>query len=101
MVGGQSTRQLEGFPDVAAMESFKNTWDDEWRGHLAAKALEVLKARTPPLQVQVFYLHVIKGQSSAAVARALEIQRAQVYLIKFRLLPRFRRIIRRLEAELG
>jgi hypothetical protein len=57
---------------------------------------QVAKAR----HFQAFYLHVIKRQSASQVAKALGTNVGQVYLVKCRLLPVFKRIVKRLEGRL-
>jgi RNA polymerase sigma-70 factor (ECF subfamily) len=84
----------------AGNEDLDVVWEEEWRQHVTEAALERLKATANPKHFQAFYLHVIKGQSGAQVARALDIHLAQVYIIKHRLLPAFRKVVSVLEAEL-
>lgn len=74
-------------------------WDREWRENALEIALHRLRKQAKARHFQAFYLHVIKHQSPGQVAQALGISIAQVYLVKCRLLPVFKRIVRNLEHE--
>ena len=74
-------------------------WEVEWKRTVLELALEQLKTRVQPRHFQVFYLHVIKGQSTGAVAQALGVSQGHVYLVKCRLLPVFKRLVKELEAR--
>ena len=69
-------------------------WDVEWEEAVLDLALRRLKAKVKARHFQMFYLHVIKQQSARVVASALGTSSAQVHLMKYRLLPRFKRIVR-------
>jgi RNA polymerase sigma factor (sigma-70 family) len=74
-------------------------WEAEWQEHALEVALERLKKLAKARHFQAFYLHVIKRQSPGQVARALGTNVAQVYLVKCRLLPVFKRIVRSLDRQ--
>ena len=69
-------------------------WDAEWENAVIARALDGLKLDVSERHFQIFYLHVIKQQSAEEVASALGVRRGTVYLVKFRLMPDFDRLVR-------
>jgi RNA polymerase sigma-70 factor (ECF subfamily) len=74
-------------------------WHTEWEKAALGIALERLKRRVKARHFQVFYLHVIKQQKPGEVAKALGVSAAQVYLVKCRLLPMFKRILKEIERR--
>jgi RNA polymerase sigma factor (sigma-70 family) len=87
-----TTPTEERVPDPAG-DALRAIWDAEWEQAVIGLALARLRRQEPLRHYQVFYLNVIKGQSPSEVARALGTSIPQVYLVKHRLLPRFRRIV--------
>jgi RNA polymerase sigma-70 factor (ECF subfamily) len=76
-------------------------WEEEWRRNLTDQAMECLKAEVSVEHFKIFYLSVIKGQSSAKVALALGTNMAKVYVVRHRLAPRFQKLVAALQKELG
>jgi RNA polymerase sigma factor (sigma-70 family) len=76
-------------------------WDSEWAAHLWRAALLRLKREVPPEHYEIFHLHVIKEQAASAVARALGVGVAQVYLVKHRLGRRVQAILAELRVAGG
>lgn len=95
---GTGTDPVERIPDASA-DALEGLWEREWQENALEIALARLKKRAAPRHFQAFYLHVVKGQPPAQVARALGSTVAQIYLVKCRLLPVFKRIIRSLERQ--
>jgi RNA polymerase sigma-70 factor (ECF subfamily) len=95
----RETATEERIPDSggAALEW---VWDTEWKEHLIATALERLKRKVKLKHFQIFFLHVIKGQSVRDVAQSLGVNVAQVYLVKHRLARQFQREIEQLRREM-
>ena len=95
----RDTATEERIPDTggAALES---VWDTEWKEHLVATALERLKRAVKLKHYQIFFLHVIKGQSVRDVAESLGVNVAQVYLVKHRLARQFKEEIDQLKREM-
>ncbi len=91
-----SLLSAESIPDPApgATEAL---WDAEWEKAALDIALEKMKQRERARHYQIFFLNVIRGQPPADVARALGTSVAQVYVVKCRLLPRLRRILKELD----
>ena len=94
------TPTVERVPDSQS-QTLDAVWDEEWRQNLSGLALDRLKSQISSKHFQVFYLHTIKQQPASIVAKALGINRAQVYLVKHRLTPQFRRIVADLQHTLG
>ena len=82
-------------------QSLDAVWEEEWRRTLTDQAMECLKAEVSVEHFKIFYLSVIKGQSSAKVALALGTNMAKVYVVRHRLAPRFKRLVAALQKELG
>jgi len=92
------TNPIERIPDASA-DALEGQWERDWQENALEIALARLKQRARPRHFQAFYLHVIKGQPPAELAGALGTTVAQVYLVKCRLLPVFKRIVRGLERQ--
>jgi RNA polymerase sigma-70 factor (ECF subfamily) len=96
----RDTATLERIPG-SEEAAFEVTWDAEWQTHLTDVAVERLKRKVSPKHYQVFFLHVIKGQSVRDVAHSLGVNVAQVYLVKHRLTRELKREVERLWGEMG
>lgn len=83
----------------ATEDGFDEVWEKEWKIALAEAGLTRLKQSIPADQFRIFYLHCYRDQPAEVVAKTLEVSRALVYLTKFRLLPKFERIVRQLRKE--
>lgn len=81
-------------------DRFTSIWNDEWETNVLEGALERLKGEITDKQFQMFFLHVLKQQSPREVAESLGVNVAQVYLVKHRVLPRFRRHVKTLQNDL-
>lgn len=92
------TPLIERIPDTR-QNAMEVAWEAEWRDNALELALDRLKRLTKARHFQAFYLHVVKQRPAGDVARALGIPLAQVYLVKCRLLPKLKRIIRTLERQ--
>jgi RNA polymerase sigma-70 factor (ECF subfamily) len=77
-------------PEVTVLDA---VWEEEWQKNLIEAALERLKSRVKTQHYQAFYLHIIKGQSVAQVAHAMNVSRANVYLIRHRLKKLFEKAV--------
>ena len=83
-------------PAGVALEAL---WDEEWARNLTDAALARVKQRVDAKQYQIFFLHVIKKQSVAEVARALGVNRGQIYLAKHRVGALLKKEIKKLEES--
>jgi RNA polymerase sigma-70 factor (ECF subfamily) len=85
-VGGEQdtrTATIERVPDPGTVD-LAAVWEEEWEAHLLQVALARVKRQAHPQHYQIYHLHVILGQSTREVARALNVSTAQVYLAKHR-----------------
>jgi RNA polymerase sigma factor (sigma-70 family) len=94
---GTSTALRVPDPAGAAMAAF---WDAEWQKNLMEAAIQRVKQVASPRQYEIFHLHVVKKLPVARVARALNVNAAQVYLAKHRIAAMVKREVRRLEREM-
>lgn len=76
-------------------------WEEEWQRNLIEAALERLKPQVNVKQYQVFYLHVIKGQSVKEVARGMNVRAAYVHLTRHRIEKLFKRAVAQVEKGEG
>lgn len=89
---------LEELPDPSA--DFAKQWDDEWRQNIITMAMDRVRRQVKPKQFQMFDLFVTQHLPMSQVTRVLNVNRAQVYMAKFRIAPLFRDEILKLEKEL-
>jgi RNA polymerase sigma-70 factor (ECF subfamily) len=88
--GNESQFEQVANPGVAVLDA---VWEEEWQKNLVEAALERLKTRVKMQHYQIFYLHVIKNQSVAQVARAMNVSPATVYVIRHRLKKLFEKAV--------
>ena len=93
------TSTVERVPDPRSLD-LQQVWDEEWRNNVVELALEKLKGQVSTKHFQIFYLHVIKQQSTTKVAKALGVSTGQIYLAKHRLKSAFKKALTKLEREL-
>ncbi len=91
-------------PDVAELpdpagEATELAWEEVWQANLLKAAMEIIKPRVRAEHYQIFDLNVIKQWPAGNVARALGINVALVYLVKYRISALLKREVRRLEKK--
>jgi RNA polymerase sigma-70 factor (ECF subfamily) len=84
-------------PNIRTPDSI---WEEIWRRQVLEVALENLRERVDTRHFQAFELHIAQGLSPGTVARQLELSRAHVYLIHFRLKKLLKAEVARLKARL-
>lgn len=94
----ETAGQQESGPDPIGND-FDELWDAEWRTHLAESVLAHVKAKANPIHYQAFELLTVQGWSALETGRALNLNLAQVYLIRSRLRKMIRDELVRLEEE--
>lgn len=93
------TATVERVPDATAGAQQDAAWDDEWERNLVDAALERVKLRVKPEHYQIFYLSAVKGLGTLEVARMLQVNVGQVYLVRHRLAKEVKREVGRLKAQ--
>lgn len=86
------TPTVERVPDPGG--GFDRRWDEEWQ----ALAREEFKKRVDEKHYQIFDHHVFQGHAAGKVAKAFGVSQATVYVLRFRLMPVYRRVLGDLEA---
>jgi len=93
------TATVERVPDVAAGVQSDATWEEEWERNLVDAALERVKLRVKPEHYQIFHLSAVKGLGPLQVARMLQVNVGQVYLVRHRLAKEVKREVGRLKEQ--
>ena len=100
--GDHDTRQtptVERVPDPAGAAAFEEAWDQEWERNLVDAAMERVKLRVKPEHYQIFYLSAVKGLGTGEVARMLQVNIGQVYLVRHRIAKEVKREVERLRDK--
>lgn len=91
------TATVERVPDVAAAGQSDAAWEEAWERNLVDAALERVKLRVKPEHYQIFHLSAVKGLGPLQVARMLQVNVGQVYLVRHRLAKEVKREVARLK----
>lgn len=100
--GDRDSRQtptVERIADPASGVAQDAAWDDEWERNLVDAAMERVKLRVRPEHYQIFYLSAVKGLKTGEVARMLQVNIGQVYLVRHRLAKDVKREVERLKKK--
>jgi len=95
----QRTATVERVPDVSASAQQDAAWDEEWERNLVDAAMERVKLRVKAEHYQIFHLSAVKGLKTGEVARILQVNIGQVYLIRHRLAKEVKREVERLKEK--
>jgi RNA polymerase sigma-70 factor (ECF subfamily) len=95
----QRTPTVEHVPDAAGGAQQDAAWDEEWERNLVDAAMERVKLRVKAEHYQIFHLSAVKGLKTAEVARMLQVNLGQVYLIRHRLAKEVKREVERLKEK--
>jgi len=98
--GSTSTSTVERAPDLRQVD-LESLCDQEWLKRITQRALNDLQIEVKAEHFQIFHLLEIECKSIPEVAKLVDRNRAQIYLIKHRVGNVFRKILRRLETRLG
>ena len=85
-VGGDN-RDQDLLADSAESSAF---WEQEYRQHLMARALEIMQAEFEPKTWQACWQRIVEDRPAAEVARNLGLSEASVYVYTGRVLRRLR-----------
>jgi RNA polymerase sigma-70 factor (ECF subfamily) len=94
------TPTVERIPDPRGPE-IDALFEPGWREQLLKQAMSQLEVEVSAPQYQAFHLLTAQGKSVAEAAQLLGKSRAQVYLVKHRVGKVLRRIVKRLEQQMG
>jgi RNA polymerase sigma-70 factor (ECF subfamily) len=84
---------------IPAADDWDQSWEKDWRQTLFRAALNNLRQTISPRHFQVFDCLVVKEWTISQVAAAMNMNRAQIYLIKLRVASTIRKEIERLEKH--
>ncbi len=76
-------------------------WEQEWQQSLLETAIERIKTKVSPQQFQIFHRLVVLNFPAGEVARTLDVNIAQVYLAKHRVVARVKQEIKTLQKQFG
>lgn len=96
----ERTDTLERVPDPAGID-LESLWDAEWEKHLLSTALERVKRKVSPEQLQIFDLYCLERWPAQKVARTLEVSLGVVYLAKHRVGRLLKKEVQALKRTLG
>jgi len=79
-----------GLSGVSAPDDLGELWEEEYRHHVVASALTLMKDEFEPTTWQACWEHTVSGRSAAEVGRELGLSEGAVYVAKCRVLRRLR-----------
>ena len=88
---------MENIADSVDLSEYDSKWEQEWRRHLLAQAVEVLREQVEPVTFQAFELYALKEWAPAKVAEFLGISLNSVYVAKNRAVAKLREVINELD----
>jgi RNA polymerase sigma factor (sigma-70 family) len=94
------TSTLDRVPDPAGPD-LEAIWDEEWEKNLLSAAMERLKRRVDPEQLQLFDLYCLEQWPAQKVARTLGVSLGRVYLTKHRVGRLLKKEVQALRRNLG
>ncbi len=93
------TATIDDIADPSAGAALDESWDEEWERNLVDAAMERVKLRVKPEHYQIFHLSAVKGLGTREVARMLQVNAGQIYLIRHRLAKEVKREVERLKQK--
>ena len=94
------TPTVERVPDTRPVD-LEALCDAEWKHRLMQQALRELQLLVKAEHYQIFYLVELEQRPVAEVAATLGRSRAQVYLVKHRVSLMLKRVLKRLQKQIG
>ena len=96
----QRTPTVERIADPGgSLAQQDEAWDEEWDRNLVDAAMEHVNLRVKAQHYQIFHLSAVKGMNTTQVARMLQINVGQVYLVRHRLAKEVKREVERLKKK--
>ena len=96
--GDSASADPAEIPDPAG-DQLERLWEAEWQSNLMEAALERVKRRVREEHYQMFDLNVVRHWPPNRVARTLDVNVAQVYLAKYRIMALLKKEVRLLEKQ--
>jgi RNA polymerase sigma-70 factor (ECF subfamily) len=93
------TALVHRIPDPAPAQ-LDQIWEEEWEQHLFDLALQRIREEATPRDFQIFDCLVLKHWPIQAVADALQVNEARIYVAKSRVAGLLRQEVERLQAQL-
>jgi RNA polymerase sigma-70 factor (ECF subfamily) len=90
---------IERIPDPAGLD-LEIIWNEEWEKHLLTAAMERVKRKVAPEQLQLFDLYCVESWPAQKVAQMLGVSLGRVYLAKHRIGQLLKKEIRSLRQTL-
>ncbi len=100
--GDRDSRQtptVERVADSSRGEALDAAWEAEWERNLVDAAMERVRLRVKAEHYQIFHLSAMKGMNTLEVARMLQVNVGQVYLVKHRVAKEVRKEVQRLREK--
>ena len=94
----RQTDVMEQVPDPAA-ERIEQVWETEWQQNLLDAAMQRIKRQVNPKHYQVFELYALKNWPASKVAATMDVNLAQVHLIKHRIASLVKKEVSRLQKK--
>lgn len=82
------------------VSGLEQQWDEEWRQSLMEMAMDRIRRKVKPKQFQMFDLYVNQQLPMEQVTRLLNVNSAQIYMAKMRILPLLRQEVANLEKQM-
>lgn len=98
--GTATTPTVERVPNVQEVD-LEGLGDAEWERLVMQRAIEELQLQVKAEHYQIFHLLHVERKPIVDVARMVGRNRAQIYLMKHRVTNALKRILKRLDKELG
>ena len=95
--GADETATAERVPDAASLD-LDRVWEAEWKDWVLAAALERVKQKVSPVEVQVFDLCVTRGVPVKEAARRLRLKLWKVYFAQKHVSKLLQQELKRLES---
>ena len=91
-----NTVEWDGIPEPAVEAKFDSDWEEEWKKHLFAQAMEELKTQVQAATYTAFEMYALQGRPVKEVADFLDLSVNSVYVAKNRCIAAIKDIIREL-----
>jgi RNA polymerase sigma factor (sigma-70 family) len=94
------TDLMKQVPDPASLETPARIWDEEWQNNLREVAMERVKKKVSPRDIQIFQLYAQRDWPVSKVAKTLGVSRTHIYVAKHRVVALLKKEINSLKQKL-